>query len=96
MSPPASSASSSRSSPGIRPRKISFAPDSVLEERRLEPSVPPEAIYTELVFKTLFTRWKTRNTDPFRGAASAVDCRGTGGYQRLAAESSQGMDGDLG
>jgi len=52
---------------------------------------PPEAIYTELVFKTLFTRWKTRNTDPFRGAASAVDCRGTGGYQRPAAASSQGM-----
>jgi len=29
------------------------------------PRSPPEAIYTELVFKTLFTRWKTRNTDPY-------------------------------
>jgi hypothetical protein len=58
------------------------ARDSPLEERRFEPSVPPEAIYTELVFKTLFTRWKrgipilfAGPRPPWIAAARVVDIR---------------------
>jgi hypothetical protein len=65
----------------------------------------PKAIYTEPLFRTndaAAKGWRRCNArrcsrgekrgyrSLFRGAAAAVDCSGTGGYQRRAAESSRG------